>query len=206
MCMADRIRLILAEDQGMLRGALAALLRIETDMDVLGTYADGETALRAVREHQPHMLVTDIEMPGMSGLDLARVTRERYPKTRVLILTTFGRPGYLRRALDAGVHGYLLKDRPSEELVDAIRRVKQGMRVIDPDLASELWKAEEDPLTAREREVLRRAGEGETTLSLARSLRLSEGTVRNYLSQAISKLGAQNRTEAARLARQKGWF
>ena len=190
----------------MLRGALAALLRIETDMDVLGTYANGEAALRAIREHQPHVLVTDIEMSGMSGLDLARITRESYPKTRVLILTTFGRPGYLRRALDAGAHGYLLKERPSEELVDAIRRVNRGMRVIDPDLASELWQAEQDPLTEREREVLRRAGEGETTANLARSLRLSEGTVRNYLSQAISKLGAENRTEAARLARQKGWF
>jgi two-component system response regulator DesR len=204
--MAERIRLILAEDQGMLRGALAALLKIERDMDVLGTYADGETALGAIREHQPHLLVTDIEMSGMSGLELAKVTRESYPGTRVLILTTFARPGYLRRALDAGAHGYLLKERPSEELVDAIRRVSRGLRVIDPDLASELWKAEKDPLTEREREVLRRAGEGETTVNLARSLRLSEGTVRNHLSQAISKLGATNRTEAARLARLKGWF
>lgn len=142
----------------------------------------------------------------MSGLELTKDIRDLYPEVRVLILTTFARPGYLRRALDAGAHGYLLKERPSEELADAIRRVSRGLRVIDPELAAEIWTTEKDPLTARERLVLRRAGEGETTAHLAQSLGVSEGTVRNHCSEAITKLGAANRTEAARLARLKGWL
>ena len=200
------IRVVLAEDQGMVRGALAVLLGIEVDIDVVASASDGEEALRAVGQHRPHVLVTDIEMPRMTGLDLAARVRELYPETRVMILTTFARPGYLRRAMEAGAHGYLLKDRPSTELADSLRRVHHGLRVVDPALATEAWSAEADPLSDREREVLRRAGEGESTVEVARSLRLTEGTVRNYLSEAISKLGAHNRTEAARLARAKGWL
>jgi two-component system response regulator DesR len=142
----------------------------------------------------------------MSGLELTARVKELYPETRVLILTTFARPGYLRRALDAGATGYLLKDRPSEELADAVRSVSRGVRIVDPQLASQIWSAEKDPLTERERVILRRAADGETTAELAQSLRLSEGTVRNYLSDAISKLNAPNRYEAARIARNKGWL
>jgi len=190
----------------MLRGALAALLSIEPDIEVLGSYTDGEQAFHAVEKHRPDVLVADIEMPKMSGLELAARVRELYPSTRVLILTTFARPGYLRRALEAGASGYLLKDRPSEELAEAVRGVSRGARIVDPELAAEIWNAEKDPLTDRERLILRRAGDGETTAELARSLRLSEGTVRNYLSEAISKLNASNRFEAARIARNKGWL
>ncbi|HTZ72517.1 MAG TPA: response regulator transcription factor [Candidatus Aquilonibacter sp.] len=197
---------MLAEDQSMLRGALAALLSIEPDIEVLGSLADGEQAFHAVGRQRPDVLVTDIEMPKMSGLELTARVKELYPQTRVLILTTFARPGYLRRALEAGASGYLLKDRPSEELADAVRSVSRGIRTVDPQLASEIWNAEEDPLTDRERLILRRAGDGETTAELARSLRLTEGTVRNYLSEAISKLGASNRFAAARIARDKGWL
>jgi two-component system, NarL family, response regulator DesR len=202
----DRIRVVLAEDQSMLRGALAALLSIESDIEVLGTFADGEEAFHAVGKHRPEVLITDIEMPKMTGLELTARVRELYPETRVLILTTFARPGYLRRALEAGASAYLLKDRPSEELAEAVRGVSRGERIVDPHLASEIWNTEQDPLTDRERVILRRAGEGETTAELAQSLRLAEGTVRNYLSEAISKLHAANRFEAARIARNKGWL
>src|SRR5580658_4743960 len=190
----------MAEDQSMLRGALAALLSIEPDIEVLGSFSDGEQALQAVGKHRPEVLVTDIEMPKMSGLELTARVNELYPDTRVLILTTFGRPGYLRRALEAGASAYLLKDRPSEELADAVRGVSRGARIVDPQLASQIWS------TDRERLILRRAGDGETTAELAHSLRLAEGTVRNYLSEAISKLHASNRVEAARIARNKGWL
>lgn len=203
---AKEIRVVLAEDQGMVQGALAVLLGIEPDIEVVAMASDGDEALRAVGQLRPSILVTDIEMPRLTGLELAARVRDLYPKTRVLILTTFARPGYLRRALDAGALGYLLKDRPSTELADAVRRVHRGTRVVDPELALEAWSAETDPLTDREREILRRAGEGESTADVARSLRLTEGTVRNYLSEAMSKLGANNRTEAARLARVKGWL
>lgn len=204
--MTQKIRVVLAEDQAMLRGALAALLSIEADIEVLDSLADGEKALQAVGRHRPDVLVADIEMPKMTGLELTARVRELYPETRVLILTTFARPGYLRRALDAGASGYLLKDRPSEELAEAVRRVSRGARVVDQQLATEIWSAEKDPLTDRERLILRRAGDGESTAELARSLRLTEGTVRNYLSEAISKLQASNRFEAARIARNKGWL
>ena len=202
----SRIRVVLAEDQGMVRGALAALLNIEPDIEVVASVPDGQEGLRAVGTHRPDVLVTDIEMPQMTGLELAARVRELYPSTHTVILTTFARPGYLRRALDAGASGYLLKERPASELADAVRRVHRGLRVVDPGLAAEIWNAEDDPLTDRERLILRRAGEGEPTAELARSLRLSEGTVRNYLSEAISKLGAANRIEAARIARTKGWL
>jgi two-component system response regulator DesR len=200
------ITVVLAEDQGILRSALTVMLGIESDISVLASAGDGTEALRAVGLHRPAVLVTDIEMPQLTGLDLANRVKELYPETRVLILTTFARPGYLRRALDAGAAGYLLKDCPSTEMADAIRRVARGEQVIDPGLAAESWSAEAGPLTEREREVLRRAGEGESTAELARTLKLTEGTIRNYLSEAISKVGAHNRTEAARLPRAKGWL
>lgn len=204
--MSGKIRVVLAEDQAMVRGALAALLSIEPDIDVVAVAGDGQEALRIVGQHRPNVLVTDIEMPQLTGLELTARVRELYPETRIVIVTTFARPGYLRRALDAGAHGYLLKDRPSTELADAVRRVNRSLRVIDPDLAAEVWNAESDPLTDRERQILRRAGEGESTAEIAKSLRLSDGTVRNYLSEAIAKLGASNRVEASRMARTKGWL
>jgi two-component system response regulator DesR len=203
---AGKIRVVLAEDQGMVRGALAALLSIENDIEVIAAVADGQEALRVISKERPDVLVTDIEMPLLTGLELTARVRELYPATKVVIVTTFARPGYLKRALDAGALGYLLKDRPSAELAEAVRRVNRSLRVIDPDLAAEIWNAESDPLTERERQILRRAGEGEPTAEIAKTLRLSEGTVRNYLSEAIAKLGASNRVEASRLARTKGWL
>jgi len=203
------IRVVIAEDQAMVLGALAALLALEPDVEVVGQATDGAEALTKVTELRPDVLVTDIEMPRLTGLELAlavKAAREHGEvATRVVILTTFARAGYLRRALDAGAAGYLLKDTPAPELADAIRRVHQGGRAVDPELALEAW-AEADPLTDRERQVLRLAGEGATTARIADGLGLSEGTVRNYLSEAISKLGAANRAEAARLARSKGWL
>lgn len=199
------IRVVIAEDQAMVLGALAALLEIERDVEVVARAADGANALERCRELQPDVLLTDIEMPGMTGLELAAAIREAKLPTRVIILTTFARGGYLRRALEAGVAGYLLKDSPAAELANALRRVVSGGRAIDPELAAEAW-GEIDPLTDRERQVLRRAGEGRTNAEIADELGLSEGTVRNYLSEASSKLGAANRVEAARIARDKGWL
>ncbi len=199
------IRTVLAEDQAMVLGALAALLELQGDIEVTAQAPDGATALEAVIELRPDVLVTDIEMPRMTGLELAAAVRERGLPTRVVILTTFARSGYLRRALDAGASGYLLKDAPASELADAIRRVHAGGRAIDPALAAEAW-GEPDPLTDRERQVLRLAGQGRSGADIAAELSLSEGTVRNYLSEAISKLGAANRVEAARIARERGWL
>lgn len=199
------IRVMIAEDQSMVLGALAALLELEDDIEVVAKAADGETAARALSEHQPDILLADIEMPGMSGLDLARRIGELAPDCRVVILTTFARPGYLRRALDAGVRGYLLKEAPAEQLADAVRKVHRGGRAVDPELAAEAW-GEADPLSERERQVLRLAGEGQKGPDIAAHLHLSEGTVRNYLSEAIAKLGASNRVDAARIAQQKGWL
>jgi two-component system, NarL family, response regulator DesR len=202
---AAPIQILVAEDQAMMLGALAALLDLEPDMQVVGRAANGREALRQVGLLRPHVLVTDIEMPEMSGLALAGQVREQHPETRVIILTTFARPGYLRRALEAGARGYLLKDRPSAELADAVRRVHRGLRAVDPTLAAQAWE-EDDPLTDRERHVLARAAEGRTAGEIAEELRLAEGTVRNYLSEAVSKLGASNRIDAARIARTKGWL
>ena len=199
------IRVVIAEDQGMVLGALAALLEIEGDFDVGGRAQDGEEALIMCREQRPDVLLTDIEMPRRTGLELASALKQEKLPTRVIILTTFARGGYLRRALEAGASGYLLKDSPAEHLANAVRRVKAGGRVVDPELAAEAW-SEPDPLTDRERQVLRMAGEGQTSADIAGQLHLSEGTVRNYLSEAISKLGAGNRVEAARIAREKGWL
>ena len=199
------MRVMLAEDQAMVRGALSALLNLESDIEVLGTAADGEAAWRELQRLKPDVLVTDIEMPGLTGLELAqRVQRYALP-SKVVIVTTFARAGFLRRALDAGVSGYLLKDAPAEQLAEALRTVHRGGRAIDPQLALEAW-SEADPLSDRERQVLRLAGEGLAASDIAARLNLSHGTVRNYLSEAIGKLGVGNRIEAYRLARQKGWL
>ena len=199
------IRVVIAEDQAMIRGALAALLGTESDIEISGEARDGREALDMVLRTLPDVLLTDIEMPQVTGLELAAEIQRRKLPVKVAILTTFARPGYLRRALDSGVSGYLLKDAPAATLANAIRRIRAGSRVVDPELAAEAW-TEADPLTDRERQVLRYAGEGATGAEIAERLNLSEGTVRNYLSEAISKLGANNRTEAARLARQRGWL
>jgi two-component system response regulator DesR len=199
------IRLLLAEDQAMVRGALSALLAMESDFEVLGASADGEAAWRDLQRLKPDVLVTDIEMPGLSGLELAqRIQRHALP-VKVVIVTTFARSGFLRRALDAGVLGYLLKESPADHLAQAVRKVHAGGRAIDPELAVEAW-SEADPLNDRERQVLRLAGEGVSANTIAAQLNLSHGTVRNYLSEAIGKLGVANRIEAYRLARQKGWL
>lgn len=201
-----KIKVVLAEDQAMVLGALAALLDMEPDIEVIARAANGRDALRAVEQLAPDVLVTDIEMPEMTGLEVTAALKISRPAVRTVILTTFARPGYLRRALDSGARGYLLKDRPASELADAVRRVHKGLRVVDPGLATEAWSAEDDPLTDRERQILQRAGDGRSSSEIAAELRLSEGTVRNYLSEAISKLGAANRVDAARIARAKGWL
>jgi two-component system response regulator DesR len=199
------IRILLAEDQAMVRGALSALLKLESDLDVIGSAADGEAAWQFIQRDLPDILVTDIEMPRLTGLELAQRIRDRGLECKVVIVTTFARPGFLRRALDAGVSGYLLKDAPADQLADALRKVHRGGRAIDPQLALEAW-SEADPLNDRERQVLRLAGEGASAGDIAEQLHLSQGTVRNYLSEAIGKLGVGNRIEAYRLARQKGWL
>ncbi|MEM9530109.1 MAG: response regulator transcription factor [Pseudomonadota bacterium] len=198
------IRVLIAEDQTMVLGALAALLKLEPDIDVVGQARDGAEAAELISKLNPDILLTDIEMPMTTGLELAQELQSN-DDCRVVILTTFGRPGYLRRALESGVRGYLLKDAPSERLADALRTVHRGGRVIDPELAAQAW-TERDPLTDRERQVLRLAGEGSSSHEIASELSLSRGTVRNYLSEAIGKLGVTNRVEAARLARRKGWL
>ena len=199
------IRILLAEDQALVRGALSALLSLESDIEVVGAAADGEAAWRELQRLKPDVLVTDIEMPGLSGLELAqRIQRHALP-VKVVIVTTFARAGFLRRALDAGVSGYLLKDAPAEDLAEALRKVHRGGRAIDPQLAMDAW-SEADPLNDRERQALRLAGEGLSASEIAARLNLSSGTVRNYLSEAIGKLGVGNRIEAYRLARQKGWL
>ncbi|GAA2693565.1 MULTISPECIES: response regulator transcription factor [Actinosynnema] len=199
------IRVVLAEDQGMVLGAFAALLDLQPDVTVVATATTGDDALAAVRAHRPDVLVTDIEMPGRTGLDVAVALREAGDPTRVLIVTTFARSGYLRRAVDAGVLGYVLKDSPIGELATALRRVHAGERVVAPELAVAAWDAA-DPLTERERELLREVATGAGNAEIAARLNLAEGTVRNYLSTAMAKLAARNRTEAARTARDRGWL
>lgn len=199
------IRLFLAEDQKLLLGALGALLDLEDDLQIVGRAGDGDAARREIPAAKPDIVLTDIEMPGLTGLDLAEWLREQSPDTRVVILTTFARPGYLRRALEAGVRGYLLKDTPAEQLAESIRRIHAGERVIAPELALTAFDSS-DPLTDRERQVLRLAGEGLSNADIGRRLHLAEGTVRNYLSEAIGKLAADNRIEAWRIARDQGWL
>jgi two-component system, NarL family, response regulator DesR len=206
MTAAASIRVLLAEDQTMLRGALAALLDLEPDITVIAQAANGYEALKLARDLAPDVIVTDIEMPLKTGLELASDLNLADSRARVIILTTFARPGYLRRALDAGARGYLLKERPASERADAIRRVHSGLRAVDPALAAEAWTADPDPLSDRERQILQRAGDGRSSAEIAAELRLSEGTVRNYLSEAIAKLRATNRTDAARIARTRGWL
>jgi two-component system response regulator DesR len=199
------IRVVLAEDQGMVLGAFASLLDLQPDITVVATATNGDKALAAVLEHRPDVLVTDIEMPGRTGLDLAAELHRAGDPTRVLIVTTFARSGYLRRAVDAGVAGYVLKDSPIGELAAALRRVHAGERVVAPELAVAAWDAA-DPLTDRERELLRAVADGATNAEIAVRLFLAEGTVRNYLSSAMAKLGARNRVEAARTAQARGWL
>jgi two-component system, NarL family, response regulator DesR len=203
---AKSIRVLLAEDQTMLRGALAALLELETGITVVAQATNGREAQRLERECSPDIVVTDIEMPEMTGLELATTLRNCGSKARVIILTTFARPGYLRRALEAGARGYLLKDRPASELAGAIRRVHSGLNSIDPALATEAWNADPDPLSDRERQILRLVNNGRSSAEIAQELHLGEGTLRNYLSEIISKLGATNRTDAARIAHSRGWL
>lgn len=200
------IRVAIAEDQALVLGAFARLLSLEPDIEIVGTARDGEQALEVVRALRPDVLIADVEMPRMSGIDAAaRVGVERLG-TRVLIVTTFDRPGYLRRAMDAGVAGYLLKDSPIEMLANAVREVAAGGRPIDPQIGNALWNAPPNKLSDRERAVLRLAEEGRSNKEIARELGLSPGTVRNYLSEAANKLGAMNRIEAGRIARNNGWL
>lgn len=199
------IRIVLAEDQTLLLGALGALLDLEQDFQVVGRAGTGDQAQQLIEREQPDLVISDIEMPSLTGLELADWLRQNHAGIKVLILTTFARPGYLRRALEAGVAGYLLKDTPAEKLAGAVRRILRGERVIDPDLALTAFDAK-DPLTMRERQVLRLAGEGLSNAEIGKRLHLAEGTVRNYLSEAIGKLGAENRVEAHRIARDQGWL
>lgn len=203
--MSEPIRVVLAEDQGMVLGAFATLLGFQPDIEVVATAADGDEALAAVAEHRPDVLLTDVEMPNRTGLDVAVELARRGDPVRVLIVTTFARSGYLRRALAAGVSGYVLKDAPIGELASALRRVHAGERVVAPELAVAAWD-HADPLTERERELLREVATGASNVDIANRLNLAEGTVRNYLSNAMTKLAARNRTEAAHIAGERGWL
>jgi two-component system response regulator DesR len=199
------IKVVIAEDQRMVLGALAALLSLEDDIEVVAQASDGAAALAMARKHEPDVLITDVEMPGMSGLEVAQRLKAQ-THIRVIVLTNFARAGYLRRALEAGVSGYVLKAQPASELAEAVRKVHQGLRVIDPKLAAESWNGDEDPLTPRQRTILKLATEGLSTDAIGARLGITGGTVRNYLSEAILKIGAANRIEAARIARAKGWL
>lgn len=198
--------MLLAEDQAMVRGALSALLSLEDDIEIVAEASRGDEVLPAALDTLPDVALLDIEMPGGDGLEAAAVLHERLPSCLVLILTTFGRSGYLRRAMESGAVGFLLKDAPASELAEAIRRAVKGERVVDPALAAAALSEGDNPLTEREREVLAASEGGATIEDIAARLYLSEGTVRNYLSTAIKKLGARNRVEAARLAEKKGWL
>ncbi len=204
--MTGPIRLLLADDQALVRGALVALLDLEPDLTVVAEVASGDQVLAAVRLHRPDVALIDVEMPGMDGIEATRALKQEQPSTRVLIVTTFGRPGYLRRALQAGADGFVVKDTPARQLADAVRRVHSGLRVVDPDLAADSLVAGESPLTARESDVLRAARDGSSVAAIAGRLYLSEGTVRNHLSSAIGKTGSVNRGEATRVADQNGWL
>ena len=200
------IRLLLADDQALVRGALAALLDLEPDLSVVAEVASGDEVVGAAREHRPDVALLDVEMPGMDGIAATRALREAMPGVRVLIVTTFGRPGFLRRALQAGASGFVVKDTPARQLADPVRRVHSGLRVVDPALAADSLVSGESPLTTREAEVARAARDGGTVADLARELFLSEGTVRNHLSSVIGKTGARTRAEAVRIAEDNGWL
>jgi two-component system, NarL family, response regulator DesR len=200
------IRVLLAEDQGTVRGALAALLRLEADLEVVAEVDRGDAVVATALARRPDVALLDIEMPGSDGLAAAKALHEQLPSCRIVILTTFGRSGYLRRAMESGAVGFLLKEAPASQLAVAIRRVMEGDRVVDPELALTALAEGNNPLTIREREVLSVARSGASLAAIAARLTLSEGTVRNHLSMAIQKLGAHNRMEAARLAEEKGWL
>jgi two-component system response regulator DesR len=201
-----RIRLLLADDQHLVRGALAALLELEPDLEVVAQVAAGDEVLAAVREHRPDVALLDIEMPGLDGIEATRQVVAAELGCRCLIVTTFGRPGYLRRAVEAGASGFVVKDTPAAQLAEAVRRVHAGLRAVDPSLAEESLVSGPNPLTAREQEVLRAAADGSGVKHLAESLHLSPGTVRNHLSSAIGKTGTSNRSEACRAALENGWL
>jgi two-component system response regulator DesR len=200
------IRVLVAEDEHLIRGALLALIALENDLDVVGDVDRGDAVLEAAMQTRPDVAILDIGLPGIDGLTVARQLREQLPETKVLILTGLGQPGHLRRALDSHVGGFLRKNAPSEELADAIRRVAKGQRFLDPDLVAQALEVGESPLTTREAEVLRAAADGGSTEEIGRTLFLSPATVRNYLSNAITKLNARNRVDAIRIARDAGWI
>lgn len=200
------IRLLVADDQELIRSAFAALLALHPDFEVVASVGRGDEVVAAAREHQPDVALLDIEMPGIDGLAAAAVLSQEVPKCRALILTTFGRPGYLRRAMESGARGFVVKDAPPQQLAAAIRRVAAGELVVDPGLAAETLASGESPLTARERDVLAAARPGATVAEIAQRLFLSEGTVRNYLSASIAKTSARNRVEAVRIAEEHGWL
>ncbi|NDV03212.1 response regulator transcription factor [Rhodococcus sp. IEGM 248] len=200
------IRLLLADDQALVRGALAALLDLEADLTVVAEVGRGDEVVAAAREHSPDVALLDVEMPGLDGIAAAAALRTEMPQTRVLIVTTFGRPGYLRKALQAGASGFVVKDTPARQLADAVRRVHAGLRVVDPALAADSLVSGQSPLTDRETDVLRAARDGAPVASIAAALFLSAGTVRNHLSSAIGKTGASARAEAVRAAESNGWL
>jgi two-component system response regulator DesR len=200
------IRLLLADDQALVRGALTALLDLEPDLEVVSEVGTGDAVVAAVLEHRPDVALLDVEMPGLDGISATAAVRAAAPETKVLIVTTFGRPGYLRRALQAGASGFVVKDTPASQLADAVRRIHQGLRVVDPALATDSLLAGESPLTARESDVLRAARDGSSVAAIAKKLFLSEGTVRNHLSAAIGKTNAGNRAEAVLVADGNGWL
>jgi two-component system response regulator DesR len=200
------VRLLLADDQALVRGALAALLSLEPDLEVVGEVSRGDEIVAAALELRPDVALVDVEMPGLDGIAATEALRRELPSCRVLIVTTFGRPGYLRRAMAAGAGGFVVKDTPARQLADAVRRVHAGLRVVDPALAAETLTSGDSPLTPRETDLLRAARDGGTVADLARALHLSEGTVRNYLSAAMGKTGARTRAEAVRIAEESGWL
>ncbi|MET7279598.1 response regulator transcription factor [Kribbella sp. NPDC005582] len=200
------IRLLIADDQALVRGALAALLDLEADLEVVSEVGRGDEVIAAAKVSTPDVALLDVEMPGLDGIEAAAALRAAVPGVRILMVTTFGRPGYLRRAMEAGAAGFVVKDTPAAQLADAVRRVHQGLRVVDPSLAAETLVAGTSPLTGRESDVLRAAREGGTVADIAKDLHLSEGTVRNHLSAAIGKTGARTRAEAARIALDNGWL
>ncbi|MEY9871919.1 two-component system response regulator DesR [Streptacidiphilus sp. MAP12-33] len=200
------IRVLLAEDQAMVREALAALLGLEGDIDVVAQVARGDEVVAAAEAHEVEVALLDIEMPGLTGIEAAGLLRKARPGTKIVVLTTFGRPGYLRRAMESGADAFLVKDAPASQLAEAVRRVLRGERVIDPTLAAAALAEGANPLTSRERDVLSAAADGSANTEIGKRLHLSEGTVRNYLSAAIQKTGARNRTEAVRIALEKGWL
>ncbi|MBJ8342085.1 response regulator transcription factor [Antrihabitans sp. YC3-6] len=204
--MTEPIRILLADDQALVRGALAALLDLESDLNVVAEVGRGDEVLDAVAAAQPDVALLDVEMPGLDGISVAAELHRSHPDIKILMVTTFGRPGYLRRAIDAGASGFVVKDTPARQLADAVRRVHMGLRVIDPALATETLTSGTSPLTAREREVLAAAAGGASAAVIARTLHLSEGTVRNHLSSAIGKTGTSNRAEATREAERLGWL